>query len=237
MSKVSTDNVSEYRLKAEAVEKAYWMKPHRLEILRGLDLAVRPGERVAVVGMSGAGKSTLLHILGALDTPDRGTVSIDGRDLGLLSGREKAFVRARKIGFVFQSYNLLYEMDIVENVMLPAMAGSDGSVSTRKYRERASELLVKVGVGNRLSHRPLELSGGEQQRVAIARALMNEPVLVLADEPTGNLDDVTGNQVLNMLFDLSTESSASLVVVTHNEKVADACDRKLHLIDGVLEQR
>lgn len=222
------------RLTAEGVKKAYWMKPHFLDILRGVDLEVRPGEKIAVVGMSGAGKSTLLHILGALDTADAGRVVIDGQDLSKLSGRAKAGIRAEKVGFIFQSYNLLHEMDVVENVMLPAMAGGKGGVSVRDYRDRASELLIKAGVGERLSHRPLELSGGEQQRVAIARSLMNRPVLVLADEPTGNLDDKTGRQVLEMLFELSSDSDSSLVVVTHDEKVADACDRKLHLVGGVL---
>jgi len=236
MSRMSEHKETVMRLEAEAVAKAYWLKPNRLQILNGVSLSVRPGEKVAVVGKSGAGKSTLLHILGALDTPDSGRIMIDGKDLGTLSSREKAFVRARKIGFVFQSYNLLYEMDVVENVMLPAMAGTQGPVSVRQYRERASELLTRAGVGERLSHRPLELSGGEQQRVAIARALMNNPRLVLADEPTGNLDDVTGGQVLDMLFSLSADSEASLVVVTHNERVAKACDRTLHLVDGVLQE-
>lgn len=231
---MNDNSQNELRLKAEAVEKAYWLKPHRLEILRGVDLAVKKGESVAVVGMSGAGKSTLLHILGALDTPDKGRIIIDGEDLGELSNRQKAAIRARKIGFVFQSYNLLHEMDVVENVMLPAMASTDAAVTGRRYRKRAQDLLIKAGVGARLAHRPLELSGGEQQRVAIARALMNEPLLVLADEPTGNLDDVTGENVLEMLFELSRESSASLIIVTHNEKVADACDRKLRLVEGLL---
>ena len=231
---MSAHNTDGIRLQADKVEKAYWMKPHRLDILRGVDLSVKPGEKVAIVGMSGAGKSTLLHILGALDSPDKGSISIDGEDLSNLSNKRKASIRAAKIGFVFQSYHLLHEMDVVENVMLPAMAGTDAAVTGRKYRLRAIDLLEKAGVGERLSHRPLELSGGEQQRVAIARALMNEPVLILADEPTGNLDDVTGRHVLDMLFSLSEESDASLVVVTHNEAVAGACDRKLRLVEGML---
>jgi predicted ABC-type transport system involved in lysophospholipase L1 biosynthesis ATPase subunit len=234
---MNTISNSGMRLEAQKVEKAYWMKPHRLDILRGADLAVKPGEKVAIVGMSGAGKSTLLHILGALDSPDKGSIMIDGEDLSQLSNKKKAAIRAQKIGFVFQSYNLLHEMDVVENVMLPAMASSDAAVTGRKYRARATELLQKAGVGERLSHRPLELSGGEQQRVAIARALMNEPILILADEPTGNLDDVTGKQVLDMLFSLSEESDASLVVVTHNEAVAEACDRKVRLVEGLLVEQ
>jgi predicted ABC-type transport system involved in lysophospholipase L1 biosynthesis ATPase subunit len=234
---MNTISNSGMRLEAQKVEKAYWMKPHRLDILRGADLAVKPGEKVAIVGMSGAGKSTLLHILGALDSPDKGTIMIDGEDLSQLSNKKKAAIRAQKIGFVFQSYNLLHEMDVVENVMLPAMASSDAAVTGRKYRARAIDLLQKAGVGERLSHRPLELSGGEQQRVAIARSLMNEPILVLADEPTGNLDDVTGKQVLDMLFSLSEESDASLVVVTHNEAVAEACDRKVRLVEGLLVEQ
>jgi predicted ABC-type transport system involved in lysophospholipase L1 biosynthesis ATPase subunit len=225
---------SEVRLKASGLCKAYRLKPHYLEILCGAAITVRKGEKVAIVGRSGAGKSTLLHVLGALDSPDSGSIEIDGVDLGSLSGREKAAIRARQIGFVFQSYNLLHEMDIVENVMLPAMASTDAAVKGQKYRDRAVDLLEKAGVGDRLSHMPLELSGGEQQRVAIARALMNEPRLVLADEPTGNLDDITGRNVLDMLFSLADESGASLVIVTHNEKLADACDRKLRLENGVL---
>ena len=228
------DKQTTMRLEAIGVEKAYDVKPHHLSILRGADLSVSPGETVAVVGRSGAGKSTLLHVLGALDRPDKGTIMIDGEDLGGMSSRRKSHVRASKIGFIFQSYNLLQEMDIVENVMLPAMASSDAAVTGKKFRDRARSLLEKAGVGDRLSHRPLELSGGEQQRVAIARALMNNPALVLADEPTGNLDDVTGKQVLDMLFALSAESQASLVLVTHNERIADACDRKLSLTDGKL---
>ena len=234
---MNTISNSGMRLEAQKVEKAYWMKPHRLDILRGADLAVKPGEKVAIVGMSGAGKSTLLHILGALDSPDKGSIMIDGEDLSQLSSKKKASIRAQKIGFVFQSYHLLHEMDVVENVMLPAMAGTDAAVTGRKYRTRAIDLLEKAGVGERLSHRPLELSGGEQQRVAIARALMNEPILILADEPTGNLDDVTGKQVLDMLFSLSEESDSSLVVVTHNEAVAEACDRKVRLVEGLLVEQ
>lgn len=222
------------RLRAEGVTKSYWLKPHRIDILRGIDLTVAPGEKVAIAGMSGAGKSTLLHILGALDSPDHGTVSIDGEDVGGMSKRKRALLRAHKIGFIFQSYNLLYEMDIVENVMLPAMACSDAAVTGRKYRNKAIGLLERAGVGARLSHRPLELSGGEQQRVAIARAMMNDPVLVLADEPTGNLDDVTGGQILDMLFSMADGLGTSLVIVTHSEKVASACDRRIHLVDGVI---
>jgi len=222
------------RLRAEGVEKSYWLKPHKIDILKGVDLSVAPGEKVAIAGMSGAGKSTLLHILGALDNPDKGTVYMDGEDLGGMSARKKALLRAHKIGFIFQSYNLLYEMDTVENVMLPAMACSDAAVTGRKYRNKAIALLEKVGVGARLDHLPLELSGGEQQRVAIARALMNDPVLVLADEPTGNLDDVTGGQILDLLFSMASGSGTSLVIVTHSEKVAAACDRRIDLVDGVL---
>lgn len=223
------------RLRAEGLEKSYWLKPHKIDILKGASLSVAPGEKVAIAGMSGAGKSTLLHILGALDCPDKGSVYLDGEDIGMMSSRKRAFLRARKVGFIFQSYNLLYEMDTVENVMLPAMACSDAAVTAKRYRNKAIGLLEKVGVGGRLDHRPLELSGGEQQRVAIARALMNDPVLVLADEPTGNLDDFTGGQILDLLFSMSSGSGTSLVIVTHSEKVASACDRRINLINGVLQ--
>lgn len=223
-------------LTARSVYKSYWMKPHRLNIINGADLSVDAGDRVAVVGMSGAGKSTLLHILGALDTPDAGSVIIDGQDTGTLSKAAKAQLRARKIGFVFQSYNLLPEMNIVENVMLPAMALSSVNCVMEPFRRRAVELLEKAGMGHRLGHRPLELSGGEQQRVAIARALMNRPMIVLADEPTGNLDEKTGARVLEMLFSFAGEAGSSLVIVTHNERIADACSRKLRLVQGRIEQ-
>ena len=219
-------------LVAQGLRKAYTLHCARLDILRGADLAAEPGETIAIVGRSGAGKSTLLHVLGGLDHPQAGTVRIDGRDLYALSARRRTALRAAKIGFVFQAYHLLPEMDITENVMLPAMAL--GRLGRAAMRRRAQDLLARVGLENRLRHTPLELSGGEQQRAAIARALMNDPPLLLADEPTGNLDATTGGAVLDLLFDLARERRAILVMVTHSPETAARCARTLTLRDGTL---
>jgi len=219
-------------LSARNLRKSYVMPHKRVDVLVDTSLDVRAGERVALLGRSGAGKSTLLHVLGGLDHPDRGSgeVLLEGRDLYGLSAARRAQVRARHIGFVFQSYHLLPEMDIVENVLLPAYAV--GRIS-REARKRAVSLLEHMGLGDRLRHMPLELSGGEQQRVALARALMNDPGLILADEPTGNLDETTGRQVLELLFGVSDRQA--LVVVTHSPEIASRCDRALRLVQGRLE--
>ena len=173
-------------LKATNLFKTYHL-PHKIvEVLKGASISVSAGERVAIVGRSGAGKSTLLHVLGGLDKPDSGSVEVDGQELYFGSQFQCAAIRAAKIGFVFQAYHLLPEMDVTENVMLPALTGVT-SLTRRQMRERALSLLSQVGLSDRVTHKPLELSGGEQQRVAIARALMNEPNVILADEPTGNV--------------------------------------------------
>ena len=218
-------------IEAKNLHKRYCLKKHEIEVLRGAELAVAGGESVAVVGRSGAGKSTLLHILGGIDCPDEGSgaVEIAGVDIYAVSAARRTRLRAEKIGFVFQSYHLLKEMDVLENVLLPAMAIGD-----RDAKGRAMELLDEVGVADRVRHTPLELSGGEQQRVAIARAMINNPQVVLADEPTGNLDEETGHTVLEMLSRLTRERGNSLLMVTHNAAVAGACDRTLFLRDGVL---
>ena len=223
---------SDIVLRASGVTKTYALGPRRVEVLRGANLAVGAGEHVAILGASGAGKSTLLHLLGGLDRPDRrngGTVAILGTDLYRLRGAQRALFRAHHIGFVFQSYHLMPEMDCVENVVLPAYAlGTPG----RAERDRAQELLEAVGLGHRLGHKPLELSGGEQQRVAIARALMNDPELILADEPTGNLDAAIGGQVLDLLFRLGDRRT--IVMVTHSPDTAARCDRSVRLADGTI---
>lgn len=219
-------------IQAENIHKSYVMKKKRLDILRGANFKLEAGEKVAVIGVSGAGKSTLLHIIGGLDKPDEGKVRFGDADLYELGENERALIRAGKLGFVFQSYNLLHEMDIVENVMLPAMAVS--KLARSAMMDRAKELLNAVGIGERLQHTPLELSGGEQQRVAIARALMNDPEIVLADEPTGNLDDASGRQILDILFSLVAKKNHSLVIVTHDERVAKSCDRVLRLKNGLI---
>ena len=224
-------------LDATDLHKTYCLPHKRVEVLKGAALRVAQGERVAIVGRSGAGKSTLLHVLGGLDRPDAGEVSIDGQPLYALSQRRRTALRAAKIGFVFQSYHLLPEMDIVDNVVLPAMAlGSADAAS----RARATALLEMAGLGERLHHHPRELSGGEQQRVAIARAMMNAPAVILADEPTGNLDAGTGAQILDMLFGIARNGATgqnppALVIVTHSEDIARRCDRILRLADGALQ--
>ncbi len=218
-------------LLAEAVHKGYTLPHHRVEVLQGASLQVAAGERLAIVGRSGAGKSTLLHLLGGLDRPDAGRVVVRDVDLYALSPSRRSAFRARQIGFVFQSYHLLPEMDIVENVLLPALALGQSIGCARK---RARALLDHVGLGERLGHTPVELSGGEQQRVAMARALMNEPPLVLADEPTGNLDAATGAQVIDTLFGLA--GGHSLVLVTHSPVLAARCDRTVRLEDGQLTE-
>lgn len=224
--------MAESLLSATNLHKAYVLHGKRIEILRGAELSTVPGETLAIVGRSGAGKSTLLHVLGGLDRPEQGEVFVGGKSLYHLWSGKRTRLRAEKIGFVFQAYHLLPEMTITENVMLPAMALGNRSFSA--MRKRAEALLDRVGLSARLHHTPLELSGGEQQRAAIARALMNEPPLLLADEPTGNLDANTGAQVLDLLFSLTKEQQAVLVMVTHNPETAARCDRTLTLQEGVL---
>jgi len=225
--------MAEPLLEARELVKSYRLPHKTVTVLTGTSLTVVAGERVAVVGRSGIGKSTLLHVLGALDRPEAGEVRIGGRDIYALRERERAVVRAREIGFVFQSYHLLPEMDLAENVMLPAWAA--GVRGTRAaLRRRAIGLLDRVGLADRATHTPLELSGGEQQRAALARALMNGPPLLLADEPTGNLDRATGAQILDLLFGIARQAGHALVLVTHSPEVAALCDRTLTLADGRL---
>lgn len=223
-------------LEATELHKTYLLPHKQVHVLKGASLQVEAGERVAIIGRSGAGKSTLLHVLGGLDHPDSGDIRIMGQSLYRLSPRVRTALRAAKIGFVFQSYHLLPEMDVTENVMLPAMTGVR-SISRLKMRQQATELLAQVGLSDRLNHTPLELSGGEQQRVALARALINEPALILADEPTGNLDRMTGAQIMDMLFGLSKTRELALVMVTHSAETAALCDRVYELQDGKLVQR
>lgn len=220
-------------LEARALTKHYTILRRPIVVLKGASFVLHEGETLAVVGASGAGKSTLLHVLGGLDAPDAGEVRLGGVSLYGESERRRTQMRATDIGFVFQSYHLLPEMDVLENVLLPARAlrlQDHGRVAHR----RALELLDAVGLKARMTHRPMELSGGEQQRVALARAMMNRPRLLLADEPTGNLDATTGGLILDCLFSLSRESGHGLVIVTHSADTAARCDRTLRLTDGVL---
>lgn len=214
------------------VRRSFVMGSRTLEVLRGVSLVVAEGESLAISGISGAGKSTLLHVMGGLDRPTAGRVLYRGRDLYAVGDRERSAVRAQKIGFVFQAYHLLPELTVLENVLLPGLSAYGAFLRGPRLRERAAMLLGRVGLSERALHRPNELSGGEQQRVAIARALMNDPELLLADEPTGNLDSRTGEDVLHYLFELAREEGLTLVMVTHNEAVAARCGRHIELRDG-----
>ena len=209
-----------------------------LQVLNGVSLTVADGEFVAIQGPSGAGKSTLLHLIGGLDTPTDGQVEIDRQGWGELTPRAQARRRNERIGFVFQFYHLLPELTVLENTMLPALVGwCRGAPACRQAGERALELLRQVGLEGRLTHRPSELSGGEQQRVAIARALMNAPRLILCDEPTGNLDTASGAMVLDLLRRAHREQGATLILVTHDAALAEAADRVVHLQDGQIKSR
>ncbi len=200
-----------------------------LEILKGISLEVNAGEIVSIVGSSGAGKTTLLQILGTLDRPDEGTFTIDGVNPFSLSQRELAKFRNKKIGFVFQFHQLLPEFDAIENIMIPAMIQG---ISKKDAREKAFSLLEKVGLQDRANHRPNEISGGEQQRIAVCRALVNQPNIVFADEPSGNLDSKNANELHELFFKLREELNQSFVIVTHNQELAQQADRILHMQDG-----
>jgi lipoprotein-releasing system ATP-binding protein len=219
-------------LEVSGLCKTYEIGANRVEVLNGITLELETATTTALVGASGAGKSTLLHLLGALDRPTSGTVRFRGDDIFRKNDRELACFRNRSIGFVFQFHHLLSEFTALENVMMPALIAR---VPRGEARSMAEELLTDVGLAQRLSHRPGELSGGEQQRVAIARALVMSPALLLADEPTGNLDMKTSDGVHAVLADLQKKKGLTLVVVTHNERLASAMGRTVRLIDGRLE--
>ncbi len=214
--------------------KTYRMGATKVEVLKGVDFSVRNGEFVAIIGASGSGKSTLLHILGALDRPDSGTVQFCGKNLHRFGGRRLNNFRNRTVGFVFQFYHLLDELNVEENVYLPAMASTSiaGWLGRRgPAKRRAADLLEKLGLSARRRHKPYQLSGGERQRVAIGRALMNKPELLLADEPTGNLDSATGNGILEVLEDLN-RNGQTIVMVTHDDRIASRAQRVVTLADG-----
>ncbi|MCR4824489.1 MAG: ABC transporter ATP-binding protein [Bacteroidales bacterium] len=200
-----------------------------LEVLKGIDFCAEAHEVVAIMGASGAGKSTLLQILGTLSTPDSGSLCIDGEDVLRLKGDRLAAFRGRRIGFVFQSHHLLPEFSAVENVLIPAMIAG---VPMKEARARAVRLLGEVGLEGRLDHKPAELSGGEQQRVAIARALVNDPAVLFADEPTGNLDSATKQEIHRLFFSLRDRLGQTIVIVTHDSELAGLCDRCLVMRDG-----
>lgn len=226
-------------LKAQNIKKTYKMGKTRLEVLRGVDLSIQKGQFAAIIGASGSGKSTLLHILGALDRPDNGSVYYQKQALDRLRWGKLNHFRNKTVGFVFQFYHLLDELTVLENVMAPAMAsvGTLGWLALKpKVRKKAHELLERFGLDERLKHKPYELSGGERQRVAIARALINEPPLLLADEPTGNLDSRTGRGILNVLKELHDEGQ-TIVMVTHDDRIAEQAGTIIHLTDGKVNEK
>lgn len=223
-------------LRAINIFKSYTMGRTEVPVLRGASLKAERGEHVAVLGASGSGKSTLLHILGALDTADRGTVEFDGECVTTLSARRRDAYRNRQVGFIFQFYHLLPEFNVLENVLMPRMISHSGLSwlgARRTAKREAAELLDRVGLSDRVKHRPQELSGGERQRVAIARALINRPAILLADEPTGNLDGGIGEEILQVL-DAFNEQGQTIVMVTHDMQVASRAHRRLELENGVL---
>ena len=226
--------MSEPLLRVTSVSKTYLLGQRTLEVLRGLDLEMHHEDFVALRGASGAGKSTLLHLLGGLDTPTRGEIWLGGRNLATLSSRELAQVRNQKVGFIFQAYYLIPELDALENVCLPARMAR---LPAAEAESRGRDLLTRVGLQDRLEHKPYELSGGEQQRVAIARALINQPTLILADEPTGNLDSHTGEAIIDLLLSLRTERQTTLIIATHDATVAARAPRTIELVDGQVATR
>jgi len=217
----------------QAVTKVYY-KPDGsvlVEALRGVDLAISPGEYTAIMGASGSGKSTLMNILGCLDRPTAGRYFLDGTDVATMADEDLSRVRGKKVGFVFQAFNLISQLNIVDNVQVPLFYQG---ISRSKREAKAIEMLKLVGLGDRLSHRPVELSGGQQQRVAVARALVNEPSILMADEPTGNLDSATGESILALIDDLH-QQGLTILMVTHDEDVALRCQRIVRLNDGLIE--
>ncbi len=231
---MSADNRSvgpQLILKAENLYKTYKDGKINLEVLKGIDLEVRKGEALCIIGPSGAGKSTLLHILGGLDEPSKGKVSFEGKGLYHILEKERAKIRNKKIGFLFQFYHLLPEFSALENVILPALI--DG-ISFSQIKEKAKRLLRVVGLQMRMNHKPAQLSGGEQQRLAIARALINNPDIIFCDEPTGNLDSQCGEQIVHLLHNLNCEQDKTLVIVSHEAKIAKMANRIIHIRDGRL---
>lgn len=226
-------------MKVENIVKDYHTGNFDLRVLKGVSLEVNEGEIMAIVGPSGAGKSTLLHIMGLIDCPTEGNVLFRGEALSALSPSARSTVRNRDFGFIFQMYHLMPEFNVLENTLLPLMIRNSigGWILHRgSIRRRAVDLLEKVGLGRRLKHRPNQLSGGERQRVAIARALVNDPAIVFCDEPTGNLDHATADEILQLILRLNKETGKTFIVVTHDSNVASLANRRLTLVDGSLAQ-
>ena len=215
------------------LQKVYGVGSLEFPALRGITMKVEKGELVSIVGPSGSGKSTLLNLIGMLDKPTSGKVFVDGYDVSELNQRERADFRNRYIGFIFQSHNLVGRTSVLKNIELPAIVSG---MSSDERTKRAVDLLERVGLGDKIRRKPTELSGGEQQRVATARALMNQPAIILGDEPTGNLDSKTGAEIMQLMRDLNEEMNITFVLVTHNPEVANATQRIIHLRDGRIEQ-
>jgi lipoprotein-releasing system ATP-binding protein len=226
--------MTEVVLQADDVHKSFRQGPVTLDVLRGINLTVRSGERVAIVGASGSGKTTLLQLLGGLDRPSSGHVLVDGQDIHQLGEEARGNLRNRAVGFVYQFHHLLPEFSALENVAMPLLVRR---MSVSGARARARALLERVGLGERLDHRPYQLSGGERQRAAVARALVTEPKLVLADEPTGNLDGVNAESVFTLMLELNRERGTSLVVVTHDLRLAGRMERILEIEQGLLSEK
>ena len=225
--------MNEPLLSAKGLHKTYLLGQRSLEVLRGVDVELRRGDFLALRGASGAGKSTLLHLLGGLDAPNQGEIRLAGRNLATLSRRELARLRNEEVGFIFQAYYLLPELDALENVCLPARMARR---SAAEAEARGHDLLARVGLKDRVEHKPYELSGGEQQRVAIARSLINEPDLILADEPTGNLDSHTGEEIIELLCALRGEKQTTLIMATHDARVAARAPKVVELVDGQIKR-
>ena len=223
--------MNDYLIQVQKLEKTYGEGDIAVHALAGVDLGIKPGEFAAIMGSSGSGKSTLMNILGCLDQPTSGAYLLDGEDVSELSREELADVRNRKIGFVFQSFNLLPRLSALKNVMLPMMYRPEDRLDVEEREERAIAALVSVGLGERLDHRPNQLSGGQQQRVAIARALVNEPPLILADEPTGNLDSRSSEEIMALIHDLHAQG-VTILMVTHEPDIAAHAERVICLHDG-----
>ena len=226
-------------LVAENLSKTYRRHAVAVRVLNGLNLEVKTGEFLSIVGASGSGKSTLLHLLGTLDAPDAGTITLDGRRIDNLPGRDRDLLRNKTFGYIFQFYHLLPELNALDNVLMPAYISHTTMgwlKARRQWRKRVEELLRKVGLGNRMKHRPRELSGGEMQRAAIARALLMSPSVLLADEPTGNLDAENGHEIVRLLRDLNREDGVTIVMVTHNTDIVTATDRVVRMVGGVVTE-
>jgi putative ABC transport system ATP-binding protein len=220
-------------IRLEKIEKDYVLgEEHVVRALRGVDLQIHPGSYVAIMGPSGSGKSTMLNLLGCLDRPTAGRYYLGGTDVSQMPDDDLSEARGKRIGFIFQSYNLIAQLTVLENIQVPLIYQG---LDIRQYEEHCAKLAELVGLGDRLEHRPNQLSGGQQQRVAIARSLANDPLLILADEPTGNLDSKTGQEVLDLIGDLNRKGK-TIILVTHDERVASRSHRVLHMRDGLIER-